>query len=333
MPNLEGKLRYADVRPRGGALSLWERSRRRNAHWLMECFAEAFGCFLYVYCGVGSTAGYVLGTLLDLPGVSSVFQIGFAYALGIVLALVICAPTSGGHFNPAMTIAAAVFRGFSWKKVPRYIVAQILGGYIACLLVYVQYREQILLVDEALLAKGTLSAINFTPQGPAGIFGLYPGSPYNLGYVFLNELTVDFVIAMTIFSCLDPSNFFAPPAAVPWIIAFAYAVCIWGYAPVGIAANTARDLGGRLMVLTIWGTEAAGGRYAAIAALTNIPVTLFAGFLYEMLLADSNKIIPDAQREFIECHQAHHDMDDDTIGGRSPSSVRVDEKMVPSLEA
>ncbi|KZT20165.1 aquaporin-like protein [Neolentinus lepideus HHB14362 ss-1] len=332
MPNLEGKLRYGDVRPRSGAMSLWERSRRRNVHWLMESFAEALGVFLYVYCGVGSTAGYILGNLLELPGVSSLLQIGLAYALGIVFALVICAPTSGGHFNPAMTIAAAVFRGFPWKKVPRYITAQILGGYIGCLLVYVQYREQIMLVEDALLAKGTLDTINFTSAGPAGIFGLYPASPYNLGYVFLNEVMADFVIAITIWSCLDPSNFLAPPAAMPWIIALAYAVCIWGYAPVGIAANTARDVGGRLMVLTIWGTKAAGGRYAAIAALTNIPVTLFAGLVYEFLLSDSNKVIPDVNREFLECHMAHNVVDSGDVGGKSPSSVQVDEKMVSSLE-
>lgn len=34
---------------------------------------------------------------------------------------------------------------------------------------------------------------------------------------------------------------------------------------------------------------ASGGRYAAIAALTNIPATLFAAFLYEFFLSDSDR--------------------------------------------
>ena len=41
------------------------------------------------------------------------------------------------------------------------------------------------------------------------------------------------------------------------------------------------------MALTIWGIDAGGGRYAAIAALTNIPATLLAGVFYEFVLNDS----------------------------------------------
>lgn len=337
MPIVAGKLRRADIHPRGGALKLWERQRRKNVHWLMECFAEALGVFFYVFAGVGSQAGFVLGGLTDQAGVSSILQVGFAYSIGIVLALVVCAPTSGGHFNPAMTITGAVFRGFPWKKVPRYIISQILGGYIACLIIYVQYRAQIQEVSAALLAKGALDAVNFTPAGPAGIFGMYVAPGSNLGSVFLNEFVCDFVIGITIWTCLDPTNFLAPPAAIPWIIALAYGVCIWGYAPVGLAANTARDMGGRLLVLTIWGTKAAGGRYAAIAALTNIPSTLFAAAVYELFLADSNRIVPDAHREFVECHMAHHaeeDDDDDELVRRrrsASSSSGVDVKEVTEL--
>ena len=43
------------------------------------------------------------------------------------------------------------------------------------------------------------------------------------------------------------------------------------------------------MALTIWGTRAAGGKYAAIAALTNIPATLAATLFYELILIDSSR--------------------------------------------
>ena len=46
-------------------------------------------------------------------------QVGFGYGIGIVLALVIAASTSGGHFNPCITICFAIFKGFPWKKVPQ----------------------------------------------------------------------------------------------------------------------------------------------------------------------------------------------------------------------
>ena len=56
-----------------------------------------------------------------------------------------------------------------------------------------------------------------------------------------------------------------------------------------VAANAARDVGGRLAVVTLWGTKAGGGSYAALAALTNIPATLIGAMLYEFVFADSSR--------------------------------------------
>ena len=75
---------------------------------------------------------------------------------------------------------------------------------------------------------------------------------------------------------------------VPYTIGLAYAMAVWSYSPNGLAANTARDLGGRLAALAIWqGTRAGGGRYAAIAALTNIGATVLAAVVYEVVFFDS----------------------------------------------
>uniref|UniRef100_A0A0W0G174 Putative aquaporin-like protein n=1 Tax=Moniliophthora roreri TaxID=221103 RepID=A0A0W0G174_MONRR len=180
--------------------TVWERNRHRTVHWFIECFAEFMGVVFYVYAGVGSQCLFILGTILQQQGLSSILQIGIAYACGIIFAIVICASTSGGHFNPAVTITFMVFKGFPPLKGLRYLVSQILGGYIACLLIYVQYRDMIILAEGA-LAKAGESSLMFTPSGPAGAFGLYavPGS--NLGRVFLNE----FVCVRMIFrECLIP---------------------------------------------------------------------------------------------------------------------------------
>ena len=56
-----------------------------------------------------------------------------------------------------------------------------------------------------------------------------------------------------------------------------------------MAANTARDVGGRLAAISIWGTRANGGSYAAIAALTNIVATVAAYAFYEFIFKDSNR--------------------------------------------
>lgn len=69
-------------------------------------------------------------------------------------------------------------------------------------------------------------------------------------------------------------------------------VVVWGYSPLGLAANAARDLGGRFAALTLFGKAASGGNYAALAALTNIPATLLAGVFYEVVLNDSTRSKP-----------------------------------------
>jgi len=303
---MSAPMHLGDLRKRPAFLALWEKQRHNpKFHWFMECFAEALGVFFYVYAGVGSTAAMILGTLLKEPALGSLLQVGFAYAFGILLAITVCGATSGGHFNPCVTISFVVFKGFPPLKALRYIAAQILGAYIACLIVYVQYRDIIVLVEEGLQAANTLDAIQFTPGGPGGILGLYVNPGTNLSRTLLNEFVTDVFLGLVIWACLDPTNSFVPPAAAPWVISFAYAAAIWGYAVNGLAANCARDLGGRLANMTIYGMKASGGAYAAIAALTNIPAMLFAALIYELFLTDSDRVIPAAQRAFLANHLAH----------------------------
>ena len=134
----------------------------------------------------------------------AVFQIGFAYACGIIFALTVCASTSGGHFNPCITISMVVFKGFPRLKALRYIFAQILGAYIGCMLVYGQWGIFIHESEEALQHAGAAvyNAVQFTPSGPGGIFALYltPGQSYVR--VFMNE----FVNVGLLFKSFGPSD-------------------------------------------------------------------------------------------------------------------------------
>jgi len=317
----------ADVVTRPALLNSWERVRHRKVHWMVECAAESMGVFLFVYAGLGCNAGFILGKLTGEP-LSSIFQVGAAYAIGVILAIVIGTGTSGGHFNPAVTIAFVLTKKFPPLKALRYIIAQILGGYGACLSIYLQYGDLIKQVSNTLSAAGQLDAINFTPNGPAGIFAVYVPAGANLGRVFLNEFITDFIIGVAIWACLDPTNFLVSPTTAPWIIGLTYAMAVWGYSPVGLAANTARDLGGRLAVLTIWGRAASGGSYAAIAALTNIPATICGVLFYELMITDSSRVITAAYVEVLAGHRAHaeHNQDTRTSDVRTSSSYSADGK-------
>jgi glycerol uptake facilitator-like aquaporin len=265
------------------------------------------GVFFYVWTGVGANVSFILNNLGQQPGLGNLLQVGLGYGIGIVLALTVCAATSGGHINPCITITFAIFRGFPWKKVPFYIVSQIIGAYAACLMIYFQYKDIILQLEDALIAKNAFQAIWFTPNGIGGAFALYTTPGRELGIVFWNEFLTCFTLALVIFACLDPSNFIASPRTAPWIIGLAYSAAIWGYGPASIALNTARDVGARLMAITIWGMQASGGSYAAIAALTNIPATILGLIVYELLHHDSSRVLAPGQREHMLALRAHLD--------------------------
>jgi aquaporin Z len=49
------------------------------------------------------------------------------------------AEISGAHFNPAVSIAFAVAKKFSWKEVPKYITAQILGALLASSILWILF--------------------------------------------------------------------------------------------------------------------------------------------------------------------------------------------------
>ncbi len=60
----------------------------------------------------------------------------------MVLAIILfMGAVSGAHLNPAVTLASAVRRDFPWKRVPGYIITQLLGATLACLFLLAVFRE------------------------------------------------------------------------------------------------------------------------------------------------------------------------------------------------
>ncbi len=133
--------------------------------------AEAFGTFWLVFGGCGSAvlaAGFPdLG--IGFVGVSLAFGLTvltMAYAVGHI---------SGGHFNPAVSLGLAVGGRFAWSEVPFYWVAQVAGGLVAAVLLYV-------------IASG---APEWTAGGFAsnGFGALSPG-----GYGLLSALLIEVIL-------------------------------------------------------------------------------------------------------------------------------------------
>lgn len=255
---------------------------------LLECLAEATGTFIYVFAGIASCASFTLHgkTALGVTAFGSLFQIGWSFAIGVAFSIITCGPISGGHFNPAITICFALWQDFSPRKIPHYILSQILGAFVAGLLVMGVYWPEIHAFAAQNIDKHGTAVYN---GGAASIFCPFPNPEQkNLGYLFMLEFFVDSFVGTVIWACLDPTNPFVSPTSIPFTIGLVYATMIWGFAANTISTNLARDLGTRIVAVIFFGPEAFGYmHYCWIALLVNVPATVVGTAYYEFLLRDS----------------------------------------------
>lgn len=64
-----------------------------------------------------------------------------ATGAGLVALILTFGPISGAHFNPAVTLADAAMGGLSWRAVPVYLVAQVVGAFAGVATAHVMFGE------------------------------------------------------------------------------------------------------------------------------------------------------------------------------------------------
>jgi MIP family channel proteins len=86
--------------------------------------AEALGTFLFFFVGAGSVV------LAAHAGANGPGLVGIAFAHGLALAVMVSAfgAISGGHFNPAVTVAVRLAGRIEWTHAAAYVVAQLVGA-------------------------------------------------------------------------------------------------------------------------------------------------------------------------------------------------------------
>jgi glycerol uptake facilitator protein len=99
--------------------------------------AELIGTMILVLLGDGVVANVVLNKTKGNNGGWIVITTGWACAVAVAVYCV--GSVSGGHLNPAVTLGLAVIGKFAWADVGGYIVAQMLGGMLGGVLVWLAY--------------------------------------------------------------------------------------------------------------------------------------------------------------------------------------------------
>ncbi|KAK7007278.1 aquaporin-like protein [Favolaschia claudopus] len=153
--------------------------------------------------------------------------------IGLCLGVWVAGGVSPAHINPAVTLAMATWRGFAWKKVPVFIFAQLLGGFVGAALVYGTYFHAIDTFE---------GGVGIRTLRTAGLF-----SAYSIGYMtnvsaFFTELLATAILVLVIVALTNTNNT-APPAPFPSQYSSS---CL-----ISFAMNPARDFGPRLLTAAV----------------------------------------------------------------------------------
>jgi aquaporin Z len=100
--------------------------------------AELLGTFLFLTIGYASVANFNA----TQPAVAGILVVPFAFGLGLLAAIYAFGHVSGGHFNPAVTIAMAADRRTAPMEAVGYIIAQLIGAIGAGAIILVAINQE-----------------------------------------------------------------------------------------------------------------------------------------------------------------------------------------------
>ncbi|WP_169972646.1 MIP/aquaporin family protein [Tautonia rosea] len=216
---------------------------------------EFLGTALLILLGNGVVASVVL---LDKQADWIVITTG--WGLAVMLGVYLSGRLSGGHINPAVTLALAVRGQLPWARVPVYWAAQVAGAFAGAMIVYVDYAEAFRAFEAAngitrgLLVEGRLQD---PAAGGAGVFFTAPAFDVTWRSVF-SEVLGTAVLLVGIRALSDRRNaqfrdYFEP--MLVGLLVFAIGLSLGGLT--GYAINPARDFGPRLAAAIVgWGPAA-----------------------------------------------------------------------------
>jgi aquaporin Z len=182
-------------------------------------FSEILGTFLLVLVGAG-------GGVVNAVSNGAISRAAAVTAPGLMVLAVILfmGAISGAHLNPAVSIAFAARGDFPWRRVPGYIIAQLVGSTLACLLLWAMF--------------GKVGMLGATEPGP--------------GISDLRALIMEFVLTTglvsTILGTASRAQNLGPISAFG-VGAYIILAGLWASPISGASMNPARSFGPDLVLL------------------------------------------------------------------------------------
>jgi glycerol uptake facilitator protein len=192
-------------------------------------FAEFFGTAMILVFGCGVVANVLLKNTKGNN--SGWIVISFGWAVGVFTGILISAPISGAHLNPAITLGLAIVHKFSWNLVPGYICAQTLGAMFGAGLVWLAYKKHFDVTDDA--------------EAKLAVFCTSPNIR-SYWYNVITEIIGTYVLVLAVLYMAQPEVGLGALNALPVaLVVLGIGLSLGG--PTGYAINPSRDLGPRIM--------------------------------------------------------------------------------------
>ena len=147
----------------------------------LKYLCEFLGTMMLILLGDGVVANVTLNKS-GMKGAGSI-QITLAWGLAVMVPAFIFGEASGASFNPALTIALAVGGMFDWALVPGYVIAQILGGIVGGVLVYILFKDHFDATEDPGTKLGVFSTGPSILRDELKIIESAPDSEYYAGKV------------------------------------------------------------------------------------------------------------------------------------------------------
>ncbi len=233
--------------------------------------AELIGTMLLIILGDGVVANVLLHKSKGQNSGWIVITAG--WAMGVTVAVYSVIAFSGAHLNPAVTLGLASIGQFEWQRVPGYLAAQMAGGFLGGVVVWLAYLPHWRETEDS----GVKLAVFCT--GPA-----IRKPALNL----LTEVIGTFVLVLGVLAILSPRNLVPNSGFDTGFKPCLVGILVWSIGlslggPTGYAINPARDLGPRLahFVLPIAGKGRSDWGYAWVPILGPIIGGILGAWFYK----------------------------------------------------
>lgn len=238
---------------------------------MTEFTAELIGTMFLILLGNGVVANVILkGTKGNNAGWIAITT---GWALAVFVGVVVAAPYSGAHLNPAVTLSLAIAGKFSWSKVGWFILAQLIGSIIGSFLVWIVYKDHFNSTTD--------------PNTQLAVFSTAPAIR-NLFFNLMSEVIGTFVLVFVIFyftkAEITPQK---TPIGLGSLGAIPVAFLVWAIGlslggTTGYAINPARDFGPRIAhsLLPIKQKGSSNWKYAWVPIIGPFIGGIMAALLY-----------------------------------------------------